>query len=732
MPNGANILAYSTPMSQAQRPNVAIILIDDAGFAATSLYGGVARTPAFEALAREGLRYNRFHVTAVCAPSRAALLSGRNPHQVGFGSIPELAVESPGYNSIWPKSAASIATLLKQAGYGTAAFGKWHNTPAWEWSPVGPFDHWPTGLGFEHFYGTIGTTSNWEPLLWRDTTAVPAPKTAEKGYYLTTDLVDDAIGWLHTRESLAPDRPYFMYFATTATHAPHQVAESWVTPYRGAFDAGWDALRLQIFERQKRLGVIPKDAQLNRRPSNLPAWNSLTPPEKTVAERQMEILAGYMAQTDHEIGRLIEAIRKGPDGSNTLIMLILGDNGSSGDDGLAGCDDCPLPPPDAAARLPSLGALAGPNHISGSAAGWAFMNDTPFQGMKRQASHLGGTRVPLIISWPGHTENNDEVRSQWIDVTDVAATLYDVLGITPPAMVDGVTQLPMAGTSFAASFARPDAPSTHRVQYFETFGSRAIYQDGWMASLRYLTPWDLRPVLDGKGPEKGAANWELYNLDADFSQSHDLAARYPDKLAHLVTLFGEQARANQVYPIGTTYDVLARLPSLSRKRRDFVFYPDIPIIAWDALPNFRRGYSLSVSITLKDSVTNGLLVSDGNRGRGFALYMQDGRIVFESERVGQPSRLVTAASVIAGRHEIVVDVSKAPTEDGGGPEKRHVSIRLDGQQVAQRDLPDEDAPFYGGATLSIGTQRVSPVSPAAPPPFSGTIGQVRVRYTSPE
>lgn len=723
----------SSPSATAQvRPNIAIILLDDAGYAATNMFGGLATTPAFDSLAHNGLRYDNFHVAAICAPTRAALLSGRNPHQVGFGQIPELASPYPGYNAIWPKSAASVAQNLEALGYGTAAFGKWHNTPPWEWSPVGPFDHWPTGLGFQYFYGTIGTTDMWEPLLWRDTTAVQPKLTAEQGYNLTTDLVDDAIRWLHTRETLAPDKPYFMYFATTATHSPHQVPKKWIDPYRGKFNAGWDALRERILARQKAMGIVPPDTVLTPRDKGLPAWSSLSPDEKIVAERQMEILAGFMSQTDSEIGRLIHAIRQGPNGENTLIFFIAGDNGASGDNGVRGCDDClycPPPPPPAKVRITYLDKLAGPMYLSESDAGWASMNDTPFPGMKRDASTLGGTTDPLVVSWPGHTKRDDVVRRQYLDVTDIAATIYDVLGYTPPATINGVKQIPIAGTSFAESLESPEAPSTHHVQYFESFGNRSIYEDGWMASYRLLTPWDMEPVPEElSGPTAGTAGWRLYHLAVDFSQSHDVANQYPDRLKEMIALFDSEAKKNNVYPIGRGRVFYDQMPSLTWKRTDFTYYPDLPILVWDAIPDFSRAHRLSVRAYLPTGHAHGLIMSSGMRGRGFALYMKDGKLIYEVERVYSSFPLQTPTPLAAGEHVIGVDVSAG---EYGGNGTRHVSIYVDGKLSTQGDLRESLEPFYGASTLSVGIQRDSPVSPTLPPPFSGTIHDIRVHLAIP-
>ena len=713
-------------IARQSRPNVALIILDDAGFAATSAFGGLANTPAFERLAAEGVRYNRFHVTAICSPTRAALLSGRNPHQVGFGQIPETAAATSGYNAQWPRSAASLAEHLKRMGYGTAAFGKWHNTPAADWGPLGPFDRWPIGLGFENFYGTIGTTSMWEPLLWRGTTAVTPPKTAEQGYNLTEDLVDNAVAWIHTRESLAAATPYFLYFATTAVHSPHQVPDRWIAPYHGKFAAGWDTLRAEILMRQKAMGIVPSDATLAARDKALPAWDTLSVAEKTVAERQMEILAGYMSQTDHEVGRLIDAIRKGPNGQNTMIILIAGDNGSSGEDGPLGCDDCPQLPKSVSERVANIRATAGPDNIAGSAAGWASMNNAPFPGMKQQASYLGGIRTPMVISWPGHTAHNEAIRSQWIDVTDVSAMLYDVLGYTPPATIDGVRQLPVEGRSFASSLMLPNAPSTHHVQYFETYGSRSIYQDGWMASLRfYDKPWG---ESRGSG-DKDSMRWELYDLNHDFSQSRDVSLQYPQRLKQLVTLFDSEARRNNVYPLGEIH-VWYDLPNANYHRRDMTLYSDTPTLSWDKNLDFRRAYKITVNLKLADGGAGGLILSSGMRGRGFALYMNNGFVTFEGahgEIADNPSTIITTERRLdAGEHIVVLEVGAST--DFGGTSNRRVQITVDGQTAVHGSVPEGVEPFYGSATLNVGVPRNSPVTRALLSPFSDKIERVRVVF----
>ena len=534
-------------------PNIVLIMLDDIGFGDTSTFGGPAQTPALDKLAAEGLRYNTFHTTSICSPTRAALLSGRNHHRVGFGDITQTASGYPGYNAFWKKNSASIAEILYQNGYRTTAFGKWHNVPSKESKPSGPYERWPTGLGFEYFYGFMGgQVSQWEPTgLYRNTTPVDPPATAAQGYHLTTDLTDDAIRWLNTHESLSPDQPYLLYFAPGAVHEPHHAPKQWIDRYRGKFDRGWDKIREEIFARQKKLGVIPASTKLTQRPKAIPAWDSLSSDQKKLYARQMEVYAGFVAHTDAEVGRLLEKVRSGPDADNTLIIYIVGDNGAAGQMGLDGGFVGKLTTvQEQLQHIDDLGSeKVARNFYS---AGWAWVGSTPFQGWKRIASHLGGTRNPLIISWPAHIKDKGGLRSQFTYVTDVAATIYDVTGIPFPSSVNGTPQQPLDGVSFAHTFNNVDAISHHYVQYFEVRGYRAIYKDGWVAAARHRTPWDWWDKNE-KNDNYQDDRWELYHVATDFSQAHDVAAQYPEKLKALRTLFHQEASRNNVYPLGASF-----------------------------------------------------------------------------------------------------------------------------------------------------------------------------------
>lgn len=466
-------------------PNIVLIMLDDVGFSATSTFGGLSSTPVLDQIATEGLRYNRFHGTPMCSPTRAALLSGRNSHQVGYGRISELAVGYPGYNSIWPKSAASLAEVLKLNGYNTAAFGKWHNTPVWETSSAGPFDQWPTGLGFfEYFYGFIGFgSSQWEPNLYQNTLPASAPTGPNEGYNLTTDLINDAIDWVGRQNATSPTKPFFLYFAASATHSPHHVPKEWIEKFKGTYDQGWDKVREETFKRQKELGIIPGNAVQNPRPEGLAAWESLRPDQKKLLARQMEVYGAYIAHTDHEIGRLLKAINNAGRMDNTIVIYIADDNGPTTEGGFDGRDALTVKakPQTLEERLDQIDDLGSVAFDNAPAAAWAWASNTPFKGAKTVASDLGGSRLPMVVSWPGHIHDPGDIRSQFIHITDIAPTLFEIADIQPPLMVDGAEQMPLEGKSFAYTFERTEESSRHRVQYFEIFGSRGIYKDGWWA-----------------------------------------------------------------------------------------------------------------------------------------------------------------------------------------------------------------------------------------------------------
>ena len=537
----------------AEAPNVLVVLIDDAGFGSSSAFGGPCATPNAERLAAGGLKLNRFHTTALCSPTRAALLSGRNHHTVGMGGITEIATSAPGYNSMRPNTCAPLAEILKLNGYSTAQFGKCHEVPVWQTSPMGPFDNWPTGSGFEYFYGFIGGEAHqYYPALYEGTIPVEPDRSPEEGYHLMGDMTDKAITWVQQQKSLMPDKPFFMYFAPGATHAPHHVPNEWSDKYKGRFDDGWDALRERTIARQKELGVIPQDARLTRRHDEIPAWDDMPEALKPVLRRQMEIYAGFMEFTDHHVGRLVDALEGLEILDDTLVFYIVGDNGASAEGTLNGTFNEMINFNGAAAletpefMLERLDEFGGPDSYNHYAVGWAHAMDTPYQWTKQVASHFGGTRNGTIVHWPKGISAQGEIRTQFTHVTDIAPTVLDVAGLSEPTMVHGVQQTPMQGVSMRYAFDDAGAGERHETQYFEMFGNRGIYHKGWTAVTRHKTPWLL---VGEEVPAFDDDVWELYDTSVDWTQFEDVSAQHPDRLHELQRLFLIEATRNNVLPL---------------------------------------------------------------------------------------------------------------------------------------------------------------------------------------
>lgn len=731
----------------AGAPNVLLILVDDVGFSATHTFGGAINTPTFDKLAQEGLRYNEFHVNAICAPSRASLLSGRTDHQVGFGTIAEFATGYPGYNTLWPKSAASVAEVLKDNGYNTAAFGKWHNTPVWQATPAGPFDRWPTGLGFEYFYGFLGAfDSQYYPRLYRDTTPVEPAKTPVQGYNLTEDLTNDAIRWLHRQQAAAPDKPFFLYFATGATHTPHQVPQKWVAPYKGKFDEGWDKLREETFERQQKMGVIPASAENTPRPKGLPAWDSLPEDERKLLARQAEVYAGFTTQADYQIGRLIQAVKDEGKADNTLIIEIFGDNGGCAEDGPTGYDarnvyGVSLP---IKQRLAVSSKLGSELYMNGAAAAWAWAFSTPLQGTKADASHLGGSRDPMIMVWPRRIPHGGGLRSQFTHLDDVAPTIYEAAGITAPKIVNGVPQMPLYGTSFLYSIDHPDAPGRHHVQVFETNGNKAIYQDGWWAGQLLRSSWERigSPGMSAKQLLDGNLHpWELYNLNDDFSQAHDVADKYPKKLAEMKALFDEEARKTNIYPI-------LPLRGLSDKpipaEDTYVFRDGVDRLQDTA--NLKLGggkpYTVAADIQIPDANANGVIMAQGGHYGGTSLFVKDGRVFYEVNVQGnRAGQLVSTVKLRPGENRIVLHMVPDGPGSGGGEDDQGVfhrkafpatgTLTINGEAAGQAhfvNVPSTGGYWSGAESLDIGSDLGSPVSSDynSPDRFTGAIDSVTV------
>ncbi|MFP5454261.1 MAG: arylsulfatase, partial [Alphaproteobacteria bacterium] len=557
-----------SPKAASNAPNILVIMTDDVGFGVTQAFGGPVPTPAFDALAKQGLRYNRFNTTALCSPTRASLLTGREPHNVNMGNVTNLPTGYDGYTTVIPKSAATVAKLLKDGGYNTAMFGKGHLTPEWEMSAAGPHDRWPTGLGFEYFYGFLSAdTSMWAPSIVENTVPVEPPH-GDPGYHFERDMADHAINWLRTQRASAPDKPFFIYYAPGLAHTPHHVPKDWIARFKGQFDAGWDVVREQSFERQKALGIIPKDARLSPRPDSLPAWSSLTADQKRVYARLMEVFAASVAFSDYQTGRLIEEIRRSGDFDNTMIVYIQGDNGSSAEGGLNGLA---FEQSSITGRKESFEELkshfddfGGPKVYNHFPAAWAWAMNSPFPWWKQIASQAGGTRNGMVISWPRRIRDGGAIRSQYAFVSDIAPTLLEAAGVIPPDHVDGVAQQPIDGISLAYSFEAPAAPSRRTTQVFEMMENFGIYHNGWMAgTLPKRLAWEVGAGVDRKldlGPDQ--RKWTLFNLDKDFTTANDLAARNPAKLKEMQALFWKEAARNHILPIHDYSQGAAGRPSV--------------------------------------------------------------------------------------------------------------------------------------------------------------------------
>ncbi|SCV01821.1 putative arylsulfatase [Cupriavidus necator] len=691
--------AAATPAYQvkapAGAPNVVIVLLDDVGFGAPSTFGGPVRMPVLDSLAREGLRYNNFHTTAICSPTRAALLTGRNAHATGIGAVENVPDERPGYSGFHTKDTATIAEVLRQNGYSTAAIGKWHQTPDWELSPSGPFDRWPTGEGFERFYGFQGgETDQYDPSLYDGTTPVMRPQGQD--YHLTEDLADKAIGWLRVQHAVTPGKPVFLYFAPGAAHAPLQAPKAWIDKYRGQFDQGWDKLREEIFARQKALGVIPANTALTARMPDLPAWDTLSADQKRVASRLMEVYAGFLAHTDAQVGKLVDALKASGQFDNTMFLYIVGDNGASSEGGLLGSASYFAPvqglPESDAARLAQLDALGGPGTYPHFPAGWAWALDTPFKWSKAVASHLGGTRNPMVVVWPKHVNDRGGLRSQFSHVNDIAPTILEAAHIQAPSVVNGIRQKPMDGVSLLYSFADAKAAARHSTQYFEVFGHRAIYHDGWMASAFHSRrPWS---VIDYSQKKFEDDQWELYDLSTDFSQAHDLAQREPARLAAMQDLFTREAQRNQVLPLRNMTPTDARaLPSLSAGRTSMTFGQGVVGVPESALPKtYNRSWSVSATVDTGEQA-RGVIASLGGGSAGWSLYLDgSGHPVFTYRLFDLKTvTLRGPAPLAAGRHQLRFDFNY----DGGGYGKgANVQLLVDGKPAGMDRLPASPPGFY--------------------------------------
>lgn len=713
-------------------PNVVIVLLDDVGFGATATFGGPVPSPTGDVLAQEGLRYNRFHTTALCSPTRAALLTGRNHHAVNTGNITEWATGYDGYNSIIPKSAATIAETLRQNGYSTAAFGKWHNTPVWEVSPVGPFDRWPTGMGFEEFYGFMGGEAHqYNPGLYHGTTPIERPE-GDEGYHLTSDLADRMIGWVHRQQAISPDRPFLVYWAPGATHSPHQVAPEWSEPFRGRFDAGWDKLREEIYSRQKLLGVIPAEAALTPRHESIPAWDTLSAEQQRIASRLMEVYAGFLAHTDHEIGRIITALKDMSVWDNTLFFYIIGDNGAAAAGGINGVFNEMVAlnglREDPEIVLSKIDEFGGPRASNEYPVGFAWAMCTPFQFTKQFASHFGGTRNPMIVTWPQRITDGGGLRSQFHHVIDIAPTILEAAGIPAPAVVNGVPQQPYDGISLAYTFGDAAAEGRRRTQYFEIKGIRGIYHDDWMACT-YHGKIQWRP---SSLPAFSDDRWELYDLSRDYSQAVDLSAQHPDRLAELKALFDAEGEKNSVFPLddrGPARAIGAR-PSILGGRTSISFGQGSIRMPEDIIRSaFNRSYSITAAIDTPggDSV-DGVLLAAGGYFAGLSLYVQHGLAKFTYNYFGSQYTTVAAEALLpAGKVTIAIEFDY----DGGGLGKGGVvRLLVDGSRVGESRI-ERTVPlgFSADEGLDIGLDGGTPAADTYEGtfPFNGAINEVTIQ-----
>ncbi len=701
----------------AGAPNVLVILLDDVGFGASSAFGGPCRTPTAERLAGAGLKYNRFHTTALCAPTRQALLTGRNHHAVGMGGITEVATSAPGNSSIRPNTAAPLAETLKLNGYSTAQFGKCHEVPVWEASPMGPFDAWPSGGGgFEHFFGFIGgETNQYSPALYEGTTPVEPDRTPEEGYHLTEDMTDRAIAWVRQQKALMPDKPFFTYFAPGATHAPHHVPAEWSAKYKGKFDQGWDALREQTFARQKELGVIPEDAELTPRHEEIPAWEDTPAELRAVLARQMEIYAGFLEHTDHQIGRLIKAMEELEILDDTLVYYIVGDNGASAEGTVKGSfneylifngADALETPEFLASKIDELGTPAAYNHY---AVGWAHAMDTPYQWTKQVASHWGGTRNGTIVHWPNGIEAKGEVRSQFSHVIDVAATVLDAAGIPEPLSVNGVQQMPIHGRSMVPSFADAAAPEHRETQYFEMFVNRGIYHQGWTACTRHSTPW----VMSKELPPYDDDVWELY-APGDWTQADDVSAENPEMLHKLQRLFLIEATRYGVLPLDDRRierfnPDLAGRPTLIQGNSQLMFGGMKRLSENSVLALKNKSHSVTAQIEVPEGGAEGVVVAQGGSFGGWVLYLRQGRPVYGYNLAGLALTKVEGSEPVpAGEHQVRMEFDY----DGGGLGKGgKVTLFVDGEEVGAGQL-GATIPmlFSADETTDVGSDTGTPVS----------------------
>lgn len=728
-------------------PNVLIVLIDDAGFGGPDTFGGGIRTPNLTRVQRQGITYNRFHVTAVCSPTRAAMLTGRNHHRVGMGGIAEFPAPFPGYTGIRPRSCTALPRILKENGYITGGFGKWHMTPGHDMGAAGSFDHWPTGWGFDHWWGFLtGAAGQYDPIITQDNSTLGVPEGADgKLYYFPDDITDKTVEWLHAVRAQDPEKPWFVYYSTGATHAPHHVAKEWADRYKGQFDDGWDVYREKTLERQKRLGIVPTDTELTERPAAYPAWDSLSDAERRLYARQMEVFAGYSENADWNVGRMLDAVEEMGELDDTLVIYVWGDNGASMEGTVTGSfnettffNGLVL---NAEEQLHMIEKYGGVEELGGFhtaphfAAAWAHANNAPFQWGKQMASHLGGTRDPMVISWPRRIAGGGDLRPQFTHCIDIVPTVLEVVGIPTPRVVDGIEQEPMDGTSFAYTFDDGGAEEQHTVQYFEMYGSRAIYKDGWWACTKLdKMPWDFSPETlakfgPGSGWDPAKDRWELYYLPDDFSQAHDLAAERPEKVTELVELFWAEAERNRVLPLLGGFAVFfGMLPPMPTQTR-FTFAGDVQNIQTTQIPRIiGRSYAIEADVHVPEGGAEGVLVAFADFIGGFALWVdENGLLNHTYQFLGVDTYRQTSTEPIPTGDvtlKMLFDADETRPGTGG-----HVTLWADDKQIGEGDIPRTVSLIfttYAGMDISRDNGGVVDLDyeDRAPYAFTGTVRKV--------
>jgi arylsulfatase len=713
-------------------PNIVLILLDDVGFGQFSVFGGGIPSPGMEKLAAGGLRYNRFHTTALCSPTRAAMLTGRNHHVAGTGAITELATGYDGYTGIIPKSTGTVAEVLRQNGYATGWVGKNHNTPIWETSEIGPFDRWANGLGFDYFYGfNAGDTSQYEPILYENRTRVP--RSGDPNYHLSTDIADKSIAWVRRVKAIDPLRPFFLYVAPAATHSPHQAPKAWIDQFKGQFDMGWDRYREMTLERQKQLGVVPADTRLTPRPAGLPAWDTLNADQKRLYARMMEVFAGYGAHVDHEVGRVLDAVAALPDADNTLIIYVVGDNGASAEGGIEGSINENAFFNNVAEtwqdNIKVIDELGGPKHFNHFPSAWAWAMNTPFQWTKQVASHFGGTRNPMIVSWPVRITEKGGLRSQFHHVIDIAPTLMEAAGLEAPDILNGTPQKPIEGVSMVYTFADAGAADRRKSQIFEMAVNRGIYQDGWLASSPSFPPWQ----ADRTGFDIDRAKWELYNIDRDFSQAVDLATENPEKLRAMQDLWWAEAARNDILPLDwrgpeRMSAELTGKPSLAAGRSTFVYETALSALPEAAAPDLKnKSFTVTAEAEIPPGGAEGMIFTQGGFTGGWGFYLQQGRLVGIHSYVAlERHRVVSTEPVPTGNVTLAMDFRY---DVGGMGKGGTLTLLANGRKVGEgrveKTTPFRYSLFEG---QDIGEDTGSPIDFSYRPPFkfTGTLHKLTV------